>query len=158
TRKIRELGVYSELHSHRKTAAEIKEMNPKGIILSGGPHSISDADRYQLDEEIFQLNVPVLGICYGMQLMADHYGGKMERTDNREYGKAELQVKEQQSGLFNNTPTEQTVWMSYGDHVVEAPEGFQVDATSESIQIAAMSNPDQQLYGLAFHPEVSHSE
>jgi GMP synthase (glutamine-hydrolysing) len=158
TRKIRELGVYSELHSHRKTAAEIKEMNPKGIILSGGPHSISDADRYQLDEEIFQLNVPVLGICYGMQLMADHYGGKMERTDNREYGKAELQVKEQESGLFNNTPTEQTVWMSYGDHVVEAPEGFQVDASSEPIQIAAMSNPDQQLYALAFHPEVSHSE
>jgi len=158
TRKIRELGVYSELHSHKRTAAELKEMNPKGIILSGGPYSLSDADRYPLDEAIFELNIPVLGICYGMQLMADTYGGKLERTDSREYGETKLQVNQQQSGLFNNTPAEQTVWMSYGDHVADVPEGFQVDAQSTDIQIAAMSHPEKQLYALAFHPEVSHSE
>lgn len=158
TRRIREFGVYSELHSHKLTAEEIKKMNPKGIILSGGPHSVSDPDRFRLDKEIFNLHIPILGICYGMQLMAAHFGGKVEKSDTREYGKADIQVKEHDPILFKDTKENQTVWMSYGDQVTSAPEGFQIDAAASAVNIAAMSHPDKKLYALQFHPEVRHSE
>jgi GMP synthase (glutamine-hydrolysing) len=157
TRRIREFGVYSELHSHRITADEIKQMNPKGIILSGGPHSVYDENSFRCDEEIFKLDIPVLGICYGMQLMALHYGGKVEKARNREYGKALIEQKGE-SVLFKNTPKSQTVWMSHGDKVVEAPQSFMIDATSPSTPIAAMSRPEEKLYAVQFHPEVRNSE
>ncbi|WP_188455081.1 glutamine-hydrolyzing GMP synthase [Virgibacillus oceani] len=157
TRRIRELGVYSELHSHKLTAEAIKRMNPKGIILSGGPHSVYDENSFRCDEAIFDLDIPILGICYGMQLMTLHFNGKVEKAKNREYGKALIDLSHDPI-LFKDTPKNQTVWMSHGDKVMEEPASFQVDATSPSTPIAAMSNPSKKLYGVQFHPEVRHSE
>nr|WP_156969228.1 glutamine-hydrolyzing GMP synthase [Pontibacillus chungwhensis] len=157
TRRIREFGVYSELHSHRLTAEEIKEMNPTGIILSGGPNSVYAEDSFRCDPAIFELDIPVLGICYGMQLMTHHYGGKVERALQREYGKANLQVEGEPS-LFKDLPKEQVVWMSHSDKVVEAPAGFSVDATSPSCPVSAISYEEKKMYGVQFHPEVRHSE
>ncbi|MGX9931287.1 glutamine-hydrolyzing GMP synthase [Virgibacillus sp. Bac332] len=157
TRRIRELGVYSELHSHKLTAAEIKEMNPKGIILSGGPHSVYDENSFRCDPELFELDIPILGICYGMQLMALHFGGQVEKAVNREYGKALIDLNGDPI-LFKDSPKQQTVWMSHGDKVKQVPEQFTVDATSSSTPIAAMSHPEKALYGVQYHPEVRHSE
>ncbi|MFC7322643.1 glutamine-hydrolyzing GMP synthase [Halobacillus campisalis] len=157
TRRIREFGVYSELHSHKITAEEIKEINPSGIILSGGPNSVYGEDSFRCDEELFELGVPVLGICYGMQLMTHHFKGKVERANQREYGKADIVVNEDPV-LFRKTPKEQTVWMSHSDKVIEAPEGFTVDATSPSCPVAAIGSDEKRMYGVQFHPEVRHSE
>ncbi len=156
TRRIREFGVYSELHSHRLTAEEIKAMAPKGIILSGGPHSVYDENSFRCDEGIFDLDIPVFGICYGMQLMTHHFGGKVERANQREYGKADIQVTDQ-ARLFTGTPNEQTVWMSHSDKIIEAPANFVIEATSSSTPIAAMSNNEKDLYGVQFHPEVRNT-
>lgn len=156
TRRIRELGVYSELHPNTITAEEIKKLNPKGIIFSGGPNSVYDENSFRCDEKIFELGLPILGICYGMQLMTLYYGGKVEKAKNREYGKAELKIQKE-SKLFTELPKEQVVWMSHGDLVVEAPKGFTVDGTSESCPIAAMSDEARNLYGVQFHPEVRHT-
>ncbi|RDI37958.1 glutamine-hydrolyzing GMP synthase [Falsibacillus pallidus] len=157
TRRIREFGVYSELHPHTITVEEIKEMNPKGIIFSGGPNSVYGDNAFSCDERIFDLGVPVLGICYGMQLMTKHFGGKVERAKHREYGKATMNIHNQ-SALFSDLPQEQVVWMSHGDLVVEAPEGFTVDATNPSCPIASMSDEARKLYAVQFHPEVRHSQ
>jgi len=156
TRRIREFGVYSELHPHTLTADEIRKMNPKGIIFSGGPNSVYGENAFRCDEEIFDLGIPVLGICYGMQLMTKHFGGEVERAKHREYGKATIKV-EHQSKMYQSLPEEQVVWMSHGDLVVKTPEGFVVDATSPSCPIAAMSDEARNLYGVQFHPEVRHS-
>lgn len=157
TRRIREFGVYSELHPHTITAEEIKSMNAKGIIFSGGPNSVYDEHSFRPDERIFDLGLPILGICYGMQLMATHFNGKVEAAKNREYGKAAIHVQ-QDTKLFSKLPKEQIVWMSHGDLVVEAPEGFHVDATSPSCPISAMSDEARKLYAVQFHPEVRHSQ
>ena len=156
TRRIREFGVYSELHPHTVTLEEIQEMNPTGIIFSGGPNSVYGEDSFRCDERIFDLDIPILGICYGMQLMTMHFGGKVERAKHREYGKAAINI-EKQSKLFSELPEEQVVWMSHGDLVVEAPAGFDVNATNPSCPIASMSNEEQGLYAVQFHPEVRHS-
>ncbi|MBT2685921.1 glutamine-hydrolyzing GMP synthase [Bacillus sp. ISL-37] len=156
TRRIREFGVYSELHPHTITAAEIKEMNPKGIIFSGGPNSVYDEGAFRCDEEIFELGLPILGICYGMQLMTMHFGGKVEKAKNREYGKALLTLHNQ-NRLFEGTPGEQVVWMSHGDLVTMSPPGFTVDGINPSCPIAAMSDESRKLYAVQFHPEVRHS-
>lgn len=156
TRRIREFGVYSELHPHTITAEEIKKLNPKGIIFSGGPNSVYDENSFRCDEKIFEMGLPILGICYGMQLMTLYFDGKVEKAKNREYGKAVLNVQNQ-SKLFQDLPDEQVVWMSHGDLVVEAPKGFKVDGTNPSCPIAAMSDEDRKLYGVQFHPEVRHS-
>lgn len=156
TRRIRELGVYSELHPHTITAEEIRKMNPKGIIFSGGPNSVYDENSFRCDEEIFEMGLPILGICYGMQLMTIHFNGKVEKAKNREYGKA-VMTTQQQTKLLSEMPDEQVVWMSHGDLVVEAPTGFTVDGTNPSCPIAAMSDEGRKLYGVQFHPEVRHS-
>lgn len=156
TRRIREFGVYSELHPHTITAEEIRKMNPKGVIFSGGPNSVYDENSFRCDKEIFEMGLPILGICYGMQLMTVHFDGKVEKAKHREYGKATMKV-ENQSALFGSLPEEQVVWMSHGDLVVEAPAGFTVDATSPSCPITSMSNADRKLYAVQFHPEVRHS-
>ncbi|MGC4378819.1 glutamine-hydrolyzing GMP synthase [Fictibacillus sp. Mic-4] len=156
-RRIRDLGVYSELHPHTLTAEEVKKMNPKGIILSGGPNSVYGEGAPSCDEKIFELGIPVLGICYGMQLMAHRLGGKVDRANHREYGKAEIDVKNP-SKLYEDLPNTQVVWMSHGDLVISPPEGFTTDATSPSCPVAAMSNVAKKLYGIQFHPEVRHSE
>ncbi|MGP4060601.1 glutamine-hydrolyzing GMP synthase [Halobacillus sp. H74] len=157
TRRIREFGVYSELRSHKISVEEIKELNPSGIILSGGPNSVYGEKSFRCDEDLFELGIPVLGICYGMQLMTHHFGGKVERANEREYGKADIQVAKDPV-IFRKTPREQPVWMSHSDKVIEAPAGFQVDATSSSCPVAAMSDTGKQMYGVQFHPEVRHSE
>ncbi|MEK5176238.1 glutamine-hydrolyzing GMP synthase [Heyndrickxia sp. FSL W8-0496] len=157
TRRIREFGVYSELHPHTITVEEIKKMNPKGIIFSGGPNSVYDENSFRCDEAIFDLGIPVFGICYGMQLMTKHFGGKVEPATHREYGKAKIEIQHE-SMLFNQLPTEQVVWMSHGDLVTETPAGFVIDAISSSCPIAAMSDKDRDLYAVQFHPEVRHSE
>lgn len=156
TRRIREFGVYSELHSHRLTTEEIKAMNPKGIILSGGPHSVYDDNSFQLNPDIFDLGIPVMGICYGMQLITKHFGGQVERSTHREYGKADITVNEG-AKLFLGTPDTQTVWMSHSDKVVAAPEGFTVEAENPSTPIAAMRHESKEIYGVQFHPEVRNS-
>ena len=157
TRRIREFGVYSELHPHTITVEEIEKLNPKGIIFSGGPNSVYDKTAFSCDERIFDMGIPVMGICYGMQLMTQHFGGKVERASKREYGKSDIHVNHE-SVLFKGLPEDQTVWMSHGDHVVTAPEGFAIDATNPSCPIAAISDDSRQLYAVQFHPEVRHSE
>ncbi len=156
TRRIREFGVYSELHPHTVTADDLKKMNATGIIFSGGPNSVYDKNAFHIDPAIFELNIPILGICYGMQLMAHFYGGKVEKASFREYGKAEINVKNP-TALFGNLPKNHVVWMSHGDHVTAAPEGFEVIATSPSCEVAAMANVEKGLFAVQFHPEVRHS-
>ncbi|MFA9457515.1 glutamine-hydrolyzing GMP synthase [Halalkalibacter sp. AB-rgal2] len=157
TRRIRDLGVYSELKSNKMTAEEIKKLNPKGIIFSGGPNSAYAQGAPHCDPAIFDLGIPILGICYGMQLMTQHFGGKVDAADHREYGKAAIHVQNQ-SALFKGLPIEQTTWMSHGDLILAPPPGFVVDASNPSCPVAAMSNEDQKFYGVQFHPEVRHSE
>ncbi len=157
-RRIREFGVYSELRSHKLTAAEIKQMpNVKGIIFSGSPNSVTDEGAFTVDPEIFNLGLPIMGICYGMQLTSHMFGGSVEKASHREYGKAEITVKNG-SKLFADTPEEQVVWMSHGYHVTSLPENFVVDASSPSCPIAAASCEEKQVYLVQFHPEVQHSE
>ena len=156
TRRIREFGVFSELHSHTTTAEEIKAMNATGIIFSGGPNSVYGEDAFHIDPAIFDLGLPILGICYGMQLMAHQFGGKVESSDKREYGKADISLTAD-STLFGDLPTNQVVWMSHGDHVTVAPEGFTVNVTSPSCKIAGMVNEERKMYAVQFHPEVQHS-
>ncbi|SFA59806.1 GMP synthase (glutamine-hydrolysing) [Anoxybacillus pushchinoensis] len=156
TRRIREFGVYSELHPHTITAEQIQQMNVKGIVFSGGPNSVYDEQSFTCDPALFQLGIPILGICYGMQLMTHHLGGKVEKATHREYGKATITVQ-RPSQLFSDLPTEQIVWMSHGDLVTKTPEGFTIDATSPSCPIAAMSDETRKFYAVQFHPEVRHS-
>ena len=157
TRRIREIGVFSELISHKVSAADLKAMAPSGIILSGGPNSVYAENAFSIDPEIFNLGIPVLGICYGMQLMTHMMGGKVEKAANREYGLAYLHVDLKQTTLFDGLPETQSVWMSHGDLVTEVPEGFTVTAESSDCPIAAMECPEKNFYGVQFHPEVKHS-
>ncbi len=156
TRRIRELGAYSELHPHTVTAEEIKEMNATGIIFSGGPNSVYDKNAFSIDDAIFEMGLPILGICYGMQLMALHLKGDVKKSQNREYGKAEVKILKENK-LFSGLPEEQIVWMSHGDLVTEAPPGFDVIGTSAGCPIAAMADESRSFYGVQFHPEVRHS-
>lgn len=156
TRRIREIGVYSELHPHTITADEIRDMNATGIIFSGGPNSVYDENAFSVDDAIFEMGLPILGICYGMQLMALHLKGNVEKAKNREYGKAELQLVKE-SKIFKGLPEEQIVWMSHGDLVTAVPPGFDVVGTSAGCPIASMADESRGFYGVQFHPEVRHS-
>ncbi|MDR0614895.1 MAG: glutamine-hydrolyzing GMP synthase [Lactobacillales bacterium] len=158
TRRIREFGVFSELLSHNISADEVRRIKPLGIILSGGPNSVYDKGAFGIDPKIFELGIPILGICYGMQLIAYNLGGKVEPALNREYGKAVLKVINDNAALFKNTPKEQQVWMSHGDLVTEVPAGFEVVGVSKDCPIAAMQDVRQNFYGIQFHAEVRHSE
>ncbi|WP_416354223.1 glutamine-hydrolyzing GMP synthase [Agrilactobacillus fermenti] len=158
TRRIREFGVYSELLPHTISAAEIKKMAPKGIIFSGGPNSVYDDGAFGIDEEIFNLGIPILGICYGMQLMAYKLNGRVEPADNREYGKADIHVTDESAQLFKDLPMDQTVWMSHGDLVQGVPEGFEIVATSPNCPIASMADDTRKFYGIQFHAEVQNTQ
>jgi len=155
-RRVREAHVLSEIVPRDITAAEIMVREPSGLILSGGPASVYADDAYEIDPEILDLDVPVLGICYGHQLLAHGLGGKVARTGSAEYGKAELTVLDG-SGLFAELPETQDVWMSHGDAVVEAPPGFRVVAETPGSPVAAMENRERRSYGVQFHPEVVHT-
>lgn len=158
TRRIRDFGIYSELLPHTITAEEVKEIAPKGIIFSGGPNSVYDEDALKVDQDIFKLGIPVLGICYGMQLMTFDLGGKVEKAEDAEYGSAEIEVKDPEAALFKGLPQKQTVWMSHGDLVTEAPNGFKVVASSKNCPIASIADTDRNFYGIQFHAEVRNSE
>lgn len=155
-RRIRELGVYSELIPHDTTAEELKKMAPKGIVFSGGPNSVYEENALKCDPAIFELGIPILGICYGMQLISYQFGGKVDRAAKREYGKTEMELIGN-SVLFQGLDQKQTVWMSHCDAILTPPEGFQVDARTESTPVAAMSNPERNIYAVQFHPEVRHT-
>ena len=127
TRRIRDFGIYSELLSHKLSAEEIKEMHPKGIIFSGGPNSVYAKDAFKVDPEIYKLGIPILGICYGMQLIADGLGGRLSRSETREYGPAELTLTAA-SPLWEGLPETTKVWMSHGDKVMTPPPGLRDDA------------------------------
>ena len=158
-RRVRELGVYCELRAYDMTADEIKAFNPKGIILSGGPESVTEANTPRAPEAVFSLGVPVLGICYGMQTMAQQLGGLVQGSDVREFGYAEVKI-DQADSLFNGIEDRTgfiDVWMSHGDKVTRLPEGFNITASTPSCPIAAMSCEEKRFYGMQFHPEVTHT-
>jgi len=154
-RRVREARVYSEVVSHRVTAAELRQRHPAALILSGGGASVYAEGSPHIDQGIYELGVPTLGICYGMQLMALDLGGRVDRTGGSEFGKTDLRA----SGgrLFGDLPQEQTVWMSHGDSVVAAPAGATVVAGSASTPIAAFEDDARKVYGVQFHPEVVHT-
>jgi GMP synthase (glutamine-hydrolysing) len=154
-RRVREARVYSELVSYRASAEEIRGRNPAALIFSGGPASVYAESAPRCDPAIFELGIPSLGICYGMQLMALELGGRVDRTGAGEFGKAELRAGE--SALFRDLPAEQTVWMSHRDSVVAPPEGARVVASSGSTPIGAFEDPERGLYGIQFHCEVRHT-
>ena len=156
TRRIRELGVFSELVSYDISIEEIKNRNIKGIILSGGPNSVNDIDSFKCNNEIFNLNIPVLGICYGMQYIANNLNGKVVSGQKKEYGGNEIEVVDTTT-LFKDTPIKQTVWMSHGDQVEVMPTDFTLLAFSDNCKIAAFENVNRNIYGLQFHPEVNNS-
>lgn len=155
-RRVREANIYSEIVPHTITAQEIKEKNPAAIILSGGPSSVYEAGSPQLDNEILELGVPILGICYGFQVLAQALGGKVDQTGKREYGATDLEVSS--SGLLlNNQPNVQVCWMSHGDQVVAAPAGFDVLASTSTTPVAAFESKEKKIFGVQWHPEVKHS-
>lgn len=155
-RRVRECRVYSELIPYNTPLADIEAAAPSGIILSGGPRSVNDPGAPSVDPGIFALGIPVLGICYGLQLMAKVRGGRVARTDLAEYGGTGVSVVEPGS-LFSELPAEMSCWMSHGDSVVEIPEGFTATAQSRGLPVAAMEDPQAKLYGVQFHPEVRHT-
>ena len=155
-RRIRECQVYSEIVRFDTPAAEIAAAKPKGIILSGGPASVYDKDAPQMDPEIFSLGIPVLGICYGLMLMAHHLGGQVVFTGRREYGAGMLHIKNG-SQLFDGLGNQLDVWNSHGDEVTALPEGFRAVGTTEGCDFAAVEDRQRKLYGLQFHPEVAHT-
>lgn len=156
-RRVRELGVYSEIKPFKTTLEEIRQLSPKALILSGGPSSVWDEDSPTIDPKIFDLGIPVLGICYGMQLTAKLLGGKVERSDEREYGPATLEIIDGDDLLYG-VPEKSGVWMSHGDRVLELPEGFKSIALSGNSPAAAMKNTERRIWGTQFHPEVAHTE
>lgn len=157
-RRIREQKVYSEIHPFSISIDKIKELKPTGIVLSGGPCSVYDEDAPHSDPAVFELGVPVLGICYGAQLMMQQLGGRVEKADKREFGKAELTVQYNQ-GLFAGLDSDAThqVWMSHGDRVEVVPEGFSASATSDHSPYAAMRHSEKPFVAVQFHPEVAHT-
>ena len=155
-RRIRETQVYSEVLSYRTTATQLQQLNPKGIILSGGPSSVYDNGAPVCDPQIWHLGIPILGVCYGMQLMVNQLGGEVVRADRGEYGKASLLIDDP-TDLLTNVEDGTTMWMSHGDSCTKLPPGFEVLAHTENTLCAAIADYEKKLYGVQFHPEVVHS-
>ena len=157
-RRVRECNVYCEIYSYKTDLEKIKEMNPKGIILTGGPNScyLEDSPTYQ--KELFELGIPVLGLCYGAQLMQHVLGGKVERADVREYGKSNLIISKTDSKLFKDVPKECICWMSHFDYISKIAPGFEITSYTKDCPVASCENEEQKLYAIQFHPEVLHTE
>lgn len=155
-RRIRDIGVYSELHPFDISIDEIKKINPRGIVFSGGPNSVYVDEAPMVDKKIYDLGIPILGICYGMQLITHQLDGKVQKADVKEYGKAMIELQ-YDSKLFSGLEKGKQVWMSHSDLVIETPVGFQIDAKTDSAPIAAMSNCEKNIYAVQFHPEVQHT-
>ena len=156
-RRVREANIYSEVVPHETPVAEMLARNPAAIILSGGPSSVYAEGAPELDPALLEAGVPVFGMCYGFQSMVRALGGTVERTGLREYGSTQARIGDRQSTLFNGQPEEQSVWMSHGDSVSEAPEGMRVTATTSGAPVAAFEDDERRLYGVQWHPEVMHS-
>jgi GMP synthase (glutamine-hydrolysing) len=156
-RRIRELKVYAEIVPFHQSIEEIKAFKPSALVLSGGPSSIYDKDSPKIDNEIFSMGVPVLGICYGLYMLVDAFNGKIEPSDEREYGRATLDIKSA-SPLFKGLKKKELVWMSHGDRVTSLPEGFKRSGRSENAEYAAIENKKLKMYGVQFHPEVHHTK
>src|SRR5687767_1759182 len=155
-RRVRECGVFSELLPHHVGPEEVRRRNPKGLILSGGPASVYADGAPALDPELLELGIPVLGICYGMQLLVLTLGGRVEGAEVGEFGRSRLTVREH-GRLLAGTPAEQPCWMSHRDTVFEAPPGFTPLASSSESPVAAVEDIERALYGIQFHPEVVHT-
>ncbi|MCR3746354.1 glutamine-hydrolyzing GMP synthase [Lentzea californiensis] len=156
-RRVREAQVYSEVVPHTATVSEILDKNPLAIVLSGGPSSVYAENAPQVDPKLFETGVPVFGICYGFQAMARALGGAVEQTGTREYGRTDLSVPAEGGSLHQELPASHPVWMSHGDAVTKAPEGFAVTATSEGAPVAAFEDTERRFAGVQYHPEVHHS-
>jgi GMP synthase (glutamine-hydrolysing) len=156
-RRVRECQVYSQIVRHDAPAEEIKALGANGIIFSGGPASVYAKDAPQLDPAIFDLGLPILGICYGMQLMGHHLGGKVEYSERREYGSGQLHVAAPDCKLFHGLGEALEIWNSHGDKLTKLPRGFRTVATTDNSEFAAIEHPKKQFYGLQFHPEVAHT-
>lgn len=156
-RRVREAGVYCEVHPHTLSVDKIKEMNPKGIIFTGGPNSVYSEDSPLCDKSLLEAGIPILGICYGSQLMAHVLGGKVTTAPVSEYGKTSVEINTE-SKLFKGLSSPTICWMSHTDYIEKAPEGFKVVATTEVCPVAAMESEEKKLYAVQFHPEVLHTE
>ncbi|MCM8831383.1 MAG: glutamine-hydrolyzing GMP synthase [Candidatus Omnitrophica bacterium] len=156
-RRIRELKVFSLIEPCSISIDKIKSINPKGIILSGGPHSVYQKDAPQLNEEILELKIPILGICYGMQILVKTLGGYVKESTQREYGKAQLYIDDH-TDLFFSLPAKIVSWMSHMDKIVKLPKGFTVSAHTDNTAFAAVASKERKLYGVQFHPEVVHTQ
>ncbi len=156
-RRLREDKVYCEILPYHTSVEDIKARNPKGVILSGGPSSVYNEDAYKVDQGVYSMGIPILGICYGMQRIAVDFGGSVIRSSHHEYGKAELKL-ETASPLLDDCDEDRIVWMSHSDKVDVLPEGFSPIATSENSPYAAIANEEKRVYAMQFHPEVQHSE
>ncbi|WP_394977416.1 glutamine-hydrolyzing GMP synthase [uncultured Helicobacter sp.] len=157
-RRLREFGVYTEIVPYFESIDSIKAKNPKGIILSGGPASVYEEGAYKPDNKVFELGIPVLGICYGMQYIAYHFGGAVVRAKEQEFGKAQLEILAPDTALFGNVKNNSIVWMSHADKVEKIPQGFSELAKSGNTHYCAIADTKRQIYALQFHPEVVHSE
>ncbi|WP_170128368.1 glutamine-hydrolyzing GMP synthase [Helicobacter marmotae] len=157
-RRLREYGVYTEIVPYFESIESIRAKSPKGIILSGGPASVYEEDAYKPDSAIFSLNIPILGICYGMQYIADFFGARVIRADEQEFGKALLEIQDKNNALFSGVKQNSIVWMSHADKVDSLPQGFVELAKSGNTHYCAMANSKAKIYALQFHPEVVHSE
>ncbi|WP_455257383.1 glutamine-hydrolyzing GMP synthase [Peptoniphilus asaccharolyticus] len=155
-RRIRDLNVYCEVVPYNKALEAIKEKKPNGIVFTGGPNSVYEEGAPSIDKEIFELGIPVLGLCYGMQLMSHVLGGEVKASSEREFGKTVLNISDNK--IFDGIKQDSTVWMSHVDKVVALPEGFETIAKTDNTENAAIANEEKKLYGFQFHPEVNHSE
>ena len=156
-RRVRECNVYCEIYSYKTDLEKIKAMNPKGIILTGGPNSCYEADSPTYQKELFELGIPVLGLCYGAQLMMHVLGGKVEKADVSEYGKTELLVDKKDSRIFEGVSEKTIVWMSHTDYISQAAPGFEISAHTADCPVATAENAEKKLYAIQFHPEVLHT-
>nr|WP_314930937.1 glutamine-hydrolyzing GMP synthase [Shuttleworthia satelles] len=157
-RRVRENNVYCEIYSYKTPLEQIKKMNPKGIILTGGPNSVYEENAASAPRELFEWGIPILGLCYGAQLMMHILGGKVERANEKEFGKTHMALDQPENPLFASVPNESVVWMSHNDYVTALAPGFSVIAHTDNCPNAAFAREDQKLYGFQFHPEVLHSE
>ena len=163
-RRLREIGVYTEIMPYFESAESIRAKNPRGLILSGGPASVYEKDAYKPDSEIFTLGIPILGICYGMQFIAHHFGGEVAKSSAQEFGKARLRILDSRKsngdsrGIFSGVKQDSIVWMSHSDKVISLPSGFSALAKSENSEICAIADLKREIYAIQFHPEVVHSD
>ena len=156
-RRVRECNVYCEIYSYKPDIETIKAKNPKGIILTGGPNSCYEEGAPTYKKELFEMGIPVLGLCYGAQLMQHVMGGKVERADVREYGKTEVLIDKTDSKIFANVSPSTICWMSHFDYISKIGPGFEISAHTADCPVAACENVEMNLYGIQFHPEVLHT-